>query len=411
MTLGIISIFVLIVLVGGSAFFLLQIKPRKSLGLKDLYSEGLDMLVSGHRKGAYQNFKSIVQKDTENIKAYLKLGQVAREGGNAEQALKIHKSLLLRTKMTPFEQIEMHKNLALDYYNLGHLDSAIDETCKILDQEKKNEWALSQLVMFYREFGDWKKAGEYLVRLQNAIDQIDDRKVGLYKIQEGRISLEKSQFDTARSLFQEALRIEETLGTAYYFLGNSFVEESEQSYELSVRIDERSSQSVEDQKQYNESLEKAKILLSKAIPMWTRFTEMEPHLSWMVIPKLKDALFAMERYNEIESILKLILTKDSDNTDALATLADFYHHRGDVREAIELIESAIEKDNDSLIARIIRLKLKMQSSDSRKINIEMDTIIEMLTTSRDRYFKYDENEKSDMGWLLETSGQPDKYIQ
>ena len=131
MTLEIISIFVLILLVGGSAYFLLQIKPRKSLGLKDLYSEGLDMLVSGHRKGAYQNFKSIVQKDTENIKAYLKLGQVAREGGNAEQALKIHKSLLLRTKMTPFEQIEMYKNLALDYYNLGHLDSAIDEIEKL----------------------------------------------------------------------------------------------------------------------------------------------------------------------------------------------------------------------------------------------------------------------------------------
>ena len=45
--------------------------------------------------GACMLFKTedIIEKDSENIKAYLRLGQVLREGGNAQQALKIHKSL------------------------------------------------------------------------------------------------------------------------------------------------------------------------------------------------------------------------------------------------------------------------------------------------------------------------------
>ena len=41
----------------------------------------------------------VIDKDTNNIGAYIKLGQVVREGGNPKQALKIHKSLVLRKNL------------------------------------------------------------------------------------------------------------------------------------------------------------------------------------------------------------------------------------------------------------------------------------------------------------------------
>ena len=62
-------------------------KPNHNASIKDLYNEGLDMLVIGKRKSAYKIFKTIIQQDSNNVKAYLHLGQVVREGGNPKKAL------------------------------------------------------------------------------------------------------------------------------------------------------------------------------------------------------------------------------------------------------------------------------------------------------------------------------------
>ena len=48
--------------------YLYQFKPNKKSNIKELYAEGLDMLVSGKRQAAYKNFKEIVDKDSNNIK-------------------------------------------------------------------------------------------------------------------------------------------------------------------------------------------------------------------------------------------------------------------------------------------------------------------------------------------------------
>ena len=74
-------------------------KPNHNASIKDLYAEGLEMLIMGKRKKAYKSFKLIIEKDSNNIKAYLYLGQVVRDGGSPKKALDIHQNLLLRKKM------------------------------------------------------------------------------------------------------------------------------------------------------------------------------------------------------------------------------------------------------------------------------------------------------------------------
>ena len=146
----IFTLLILVIFVGGISYFLFQYKPRKKAQVKDLYSEGLDMMVSGHLRAAYNAFKTIVQKDTENINAYLKLGQVVREGKNPEQALKIHKSLTLRKQLSLYAKLELHKNLALDYLVLSRYHDSIAEAEKVLDLDKRNEWALEHLLNIHK---------------------------------------------------------------------------------------------------------------------------------------------------------------------------------------------------------------------------------------------------------------------
>ena len=100
-----IVILLLVIVIGCIYFFF--IKKTESTNIKELYAEGLDMLVSGKRKAAYKNFKSIVEKDSNNIRAYIRLGQVLREGGKVAKAIKMHKNLLIRKDITNYEMIEL----------------------------------------------------------------------------------------------------------------------------------------------------------------------------------------------------------------------------------------------------------------------------------------------------------------
>ena len=64
-----ITLLVLGVVTGGVIVYVLNYKPMRKSKVKDLYAEGLDLLITGKRKSAYKNFQDIIQKDSDNIKA------------------------------------------------------------------------------------------------------------------------------------------------------------------------------------------------------------------------------------------------------------------------------------------------------------------------------------------------------
>ena len=103
-------------------YFVFTYKPKLKADIKDLYSEGLDLMVDGYKQGAYENFKKIISQDTSNVKAYIKLGQVIREGGNPQNALKIHTQLIFRKNLRYYEKKEHYKNITQDYLALKEID-------------------------------------------------------------------------------------------------------------------------------------------------------------------------------------------------------------------------------------------------------------------------------------------------
>jgi lipopolysaccharide biosynthesis regulator YciM len=119
-------------------FYIFKLNHNRKTGTKELYSEGLDMMINGLQRSAYNNFKKIVDLDSDNIKAYLRLGQVLREGGKVTKAIKMHKNLLIRKNITNYELIELYKNLTLDYYKIKNYRQSIIECKNILKYESKN---------------------------------------------------------------------------------------------------------------------------------------------------------------------------------------------------------------------------------------------------------------------------------
>ena len=109
---------IILIVIALVLFYYNNIRPLSSTKIRDLYLEGLDLLISGHRKKAYKYFKEIIDQDTTNIKSYIKMGQIVRESKNPKQALKIHTSISLRQDLSKYERVELHKNISLDYYDL-----------------------------------------------------------------------------------------------------------------------------------------------------------------------------------------------------------------------------------------------------------------------------------------------------
>ena len=396
------SILILIPIIGIGIYFLYyrKLKPHKVNNIREMYAEGLDMLVSGKRISAYKNFKNIIDEDSNNIKAYLRLGQILREGGNPMKALKIHNSLLLRKKMTTYEMIELHKNIALNYYSLENLDKSILEAEKILKIEKDNEWAIHHLISLYKKNNDWMKATEYLKSYFNVVGKRDNHKLALYKIQNARIEIDNNNFDKAREILERALSIEDNLAIAYYYLGKTYSKESSLIYDKAVELEKNGLNSITDKDNYNQYISDAKEKLSKSIPMWIHYLEINPQQSWFVIPLLKDALFSLDRYSELEDIFYKLSEKFPDSIEILAALADYYSHKGNLDKAIDIIEKALSQNKNSILVKLIKFKLNIQRNSQNVSLNDIDDIISFILKDTAYQMINDQTLNSDIKWLF-----------
>ena len=133
------------------------------------------------------------------------------------------------------------------------------------------------------------------------------------------------------------------------------------------------------QQEYNDFIKLAKETLSKSIPLWTHFCEISPNKSWVVLPLLKDALFALDRYSELEEILNKLNEKFPENIEILLSLADYYSHKGEYDKSIEIIDKAIDKDENSYLAKLVDIKLRLEKDNNDQLSKKLDELINSLT--------------------------------
>ena len=394
-------IFILFILIFLLLYFYLKRNNSQS-SIKHLYSEALDMLLSGRKKSAYKIFKEVVALDSDNIKAYIYIGQILRETNNINKALSIHKNLLLRENKTTYETVQIYKNLSLDYYDLNNIEKSISFCKKILALNKLDDWAIRYLIRLYKKSNDWDNAIKYLKDYFSIIGKYDNNKLALYKIQRARYSILDEDFESSRMLLEKALDLDNDLFIIYYFLGNTFAAESNFIFNKSINQENNhNSLSIENEKNTN-YLEAEKVL-TKAIPMWIHFIENMPQYSWMILPTLQDALQALNRYEDIEKYLIQINMKKTNDVDILSHLADFYANKGQVEQALDTINQALDYNDKSLLAQLKKLKIISLKKNEKELSSNIDRLISSLLKDS-RYKKYKQSyDDKNMIWLFETN--------
>ncbi|MFQ6674262.1 MAG: tetratricopeptide repeat protein [Fidelibacterota bacterium] len=324
--------------------WLSRLFPRKKEG-EALYTDALECLLRGDTEGAFLKLRDLVKTDTSHINAYVKMGDILREKGKPDQAVKIHQSLKFRQNLTAAQKIEIHTSLARDYYALGRLARAEDNTNEVLRVDKKNAWAAEFLVQVSERGQRWEEASEYFKRVEKIGGKDDLRRHAYYRTMEGKAKEETGRAEDARGDYLKATKMDDTYPDPYLYLGNLYQREKN---------------------------------LEKAAENWMRFAELSPGSGKQVFGRLEKALFELGRFGQMEEFYRKLTSKDPDNMDALWGLINVLQAKGELDQAMALIDDILSRNEKSIPARLARLKLSLSRTNQDQLSAEVDEILKLI---------------------------------
>ena len=342
-------IILILVIIGGLTFFYIQ--PKQQAKTESIYTDALNAMVRGDKRTALKYLRDVVKQDTNHVDAYLQMGDILREEGNALAAIKIHQSLTVRPNLKNDVKIHIHRSLALDYNQISQLAKARREVELLLKLDKKNLWANEFLLALFEKQKDWDKATQISKIIQKVKQLQDPTQIARFLVLKGMDKHEKGKVDEAIKTFDIAAKTDPNYEKTYLCLGDIYL----------VKRD-----------------------LVKAIDNWEKYALLNPENGKMIYSKIEAALFDLGRFSEVEKFYERIVDKDPSNLSALTKLANVLEEKGEHNSALLLVEDALSKNQTSIHAHLMKLKLSLQVSKPNELSNHIDKIIQLLTSNNEK---------------------------
>jgi lipopolysaccharide biosynthesis regulator YciM len=327
-------------------------RKRRKPASKTPYVDALHLLLDGRRDDALEQLKKTVRADTENIMAYIKLGDIFRDKGYPIRASKIHRNLLLRTTLTGEQTEETLFHLILDYRAADMIDKAVEMAERLMQKNKKNIEIRKLLLDLYEEKKDWDKAFFMRQGINKWIKGSDQAILALYKVNAGRDLTGRGSEHQGRIRFREAIKLDRACAPAVMELGDSYVREK--------RLDD-------------------------ALKVWKDYTGRMPHQAHFLLDRLNDVLYSLGRYSELEPICEQIIR--SKPALLLRDVNEFKVGAGMGRlsEALDLARHVVEAFSDSARGRWTLVRLLGRAEKSGEA---LDTALSLLSQETERTMEY-----------------------
>ena len=336
---------ILVIAIGTSLFFYYKKKPLIKNNSNKLYTEALNMLVRGDSQNAIRLLRDVVKQDTNHLDAYLQLGDILRDEGNSQNAIKIHQSLTVRPGLDDKLQIQIHQSLAKDYLSLNEISLAKKEAEMILNIDKKEFWATEFLLDLAEKSHDWAQAAHLIKTLDS--NNSDITRLARFKVYEGMGKFENDDRKGAEQCFNKAIEIAPNFGLPHLYLGNLFSENRN---------------------------------LVKALEHWEQYALLDLKNGSSIYSKIESALFDLGRFSEVEKFYQRALKNNPKNLDALAKIANVLEEKGERQKALDLVEDALSQYEDSIKLRLMKLKLSIQYSSPPQLSQQIDKMIDIMTS-------------------------------
>lgn len=322
-----IFVILLVFIIVGGFLFRSQSRGNRKV-ISDDYTDGLKSILLNDKRQALEKLRLAAIKNTDNIDAYIKIGEILRDNGNVENAIKIHRQLTVRKGLSKEERVQIYKSLTDDYCSAQKYKQGLNCVNELLQIDKKSEWALNKKMKLYELMGEWQKAFETLQRTLKSKNEKNDSLLALYKVQNGLKQIKDGNENDARIAFRAALKFDENCVPAHLYLADSYIREKRQK---------------------------------DALSQLTTFVEKLPGQAHFAFDRLRQLLFDMGNFSRLETIYQSLQAKNPDNSQVYLALAKLYERKGNFEEALDLTLQSLEKEPDSISirARIIRYYNKL----------------------------------------------------
>jgi len=320
------------------------LKSKESVSANVLYSDALNAILKGDNTLAVKLLKQVVSNDSDNIGAYLQLGNLLRSV-NPRQSAKIHQSLTVRPKLGKLVSKEIHQALALDYAELLDTKRAKIEADMVLKYEKNNLWGHQFLLQIAEKQHDWEQASAFASKIQKLTGNRDVRQLAEIQLRAGNEQLDNGENKKALQHFQNAIKLDSLFSAPYMQIGNIYENENN---------------------------------LKKAIINWEKYIVNVEDSEAKIYQKIETALFDLGRFSEVEQFYSRILALKPNDNKAIVKLANLLKQKGDIEAVVELLDKAINQNKDSIPARLMKIKISLEKANPVDLNNQIDELIEII---------------------------------
>jgi len=135
-----------------------QKKQKQGNQLSRDYVKGLNFLLNEQPDKAVDHFIALLDVDDETIETHLALGNLFRQNGEVDRAIRIHQNLIARPSLTMEQRDLAMFQLGKDFYQAGLFDRSEETFIQLKESPEYRQVALENLLLIYQQLKEWKEA-------------------------------------------------------------------------------------------------------------------------------------------------------------------------------------------------------------------------------------------------------------
>jgi len=330
--IAVLLIFFIAAIIAGISLYNWQSRKKKG---SDSFIRGLLAIVERDDEAAIKYLKDSATQNTQNIDAYIILGDLLRQQGDVAKAREIHTSLLARAFLKPQKKARIYKSLALDAVKENQYEKALDYINQAIAL-RADSWSKELLLDILEHLERWNDAFQVLSDLNG-----DEDILALYKVEYGRKFLEDDPHK-ARVIFKEALKYAPDCVPAMLFIGDAYASEKK---------------------------------MKDAVEWWTKIVEQNPENAFIVIDRLESAYYEMGEFDRARALYGRILNAHPESDVVRLEAAKILEKMGENERALNLLEQAPE---DTKIISLAKARLNCIRGDAQTARKYIEKLIEQF---------------------------------
>jgi lipopolysaccharide biosynthesis regulator YciM len=289
---------------------------RKRRTTVPAYVEGLQAALDGRTADAIARFKEAVAADSENVDAYIRLGDLYMQQGEVERAIKVHENLSLRRNLDKRDERKVLAALIRDYVQTERKVKAISLLEELVHLDKSDAASAEKLAELYIETGAWDKCEQQLKELARHSSQ--RRRAARLYTEYGRAH-PRDNPGAALAAFETALKLDPNSLEARLYLGDHHFAQGD---------------------------------TNAAIKTWNEILDLAPDKSALVRDRLERAYFDAGRFEDITTLYEKLLRKVPDDSGLVVALAEIYQKKEDLPSAIRLLERVGSRPKGDVLPQV-----------------------------------------------------------